>query len=327
MASTGPRLPIELILHVISCYVSGRPRAILSPVEPETKALLAFTLVCSATYGTASGFLRQHCVHLASSSQLRDLLVCLERPSALPTRFAAASLGSITALFLAPFGPSLDDLPTAIWVRELLCSVCRSLRRLVIDLPLRSLYPADDHLDVRRVLRDGFSRLTMLEEFVSVRDELYLDVFDAALRTDEAQVWTAWPNLRRLALYNVDTSHRFWIKVAGMPKLETLVLTRADGLLDGCVKTAYFEKTSRPLRLVLVNIASDQPLAMPRSTWAIVDPGHGMRVEMYSVPTSHGDEDEIELCQDWVKAGALRGALWEWEGCQVQATGTTPQPQ
>src|SRR3569623_101627 len=160
----------------------------------------------------------------------------------------------------------------------------------------------------------------MLEEFVSVRDELYLDVFEADLQIDEPEVWTMWPYLRRLALYNVDTSKDFWAKAAGMAHLETILLTRADGLPELCAKTAYFSKTNRSLRLVLVNVSSDQPPAIPQSSWTTVDPHNTMRIETYDVPTSfYGDEDEVELCQAWVKAGALRGVLWDWEGAEVRA--------
>ena len=195
----GLRLPIEIILRVLSSYVIDRPRAILPPVRSETKAILAFTLVCYATYAPASRYLREHCVHLASSSRLRDLLVCLERPAMVRSLGASTSGIYITALFLAPFGPSLDDLPTAMWVRELFCVVGRSLRRLVVDLPLRSLSPADDHLDVRKALRDAFCRLTVLEEFVSVRDELYCmqrqEVWSpgrASTNKDQRPVWKDW---------------------------------------------------------------------------------------------------------------------------------------
>ncbi|EOO02419.1 hypothetical protein UCRPA7_2030 [Phaeoacremonium minimum UCRPA7] len=219
------------------------------------------------------------------------------------------------------------------WIRELFYLVCGSLRRLVIDMPLRSLYPADDHLNVRKTLREGFSTLTKLEEFVSVRDELYLRVYEREWLIEEAEVWTLWPALRRLALYNVDADEQFWGRVAGMPKLETLILTRADGMQETCIKSSYFAATQRPIDVLIVNVSTEHPREIPRWAWQDVDPQMKMQVMVYDVPTSfYGDEDYITLCQDWVKAAALRGTLWDWKGYLLQPAPvgsglTNPEPE
>ncbi|KAJ9157448.1 hypothetical protein NKR23_g754 [Pleurostoma richardsiae] len=317
-----PRLPLELILHIITCLVPSNPAAFLPLSTSSTKTLIAFTLVCRATSPVAKRLLRQHCLSITSSSRLRDLLLCISiqaaSPSPSPDR---AALRSLTSLYLAPFPPGrLDDLPTALWVRELFLTVSGTLTRLVVDMPLRSLWPADDHLDVRANLRQGFEALARLEELVCVRDELFLRVSEPEWHVDEGPpLWASaarWPRLRRLALYNADAgAPGFWRAVGAAPRLETLVLTRADGLEEGvCPKTEYFAVADRPLTVVLVDVEARRPEGMPRWRWRDVDPEGRMRVAAYDVPTSfYGDEDEIELCQEWVKGAALRGTLWGWE--------------
>ena len=370
-----PRLPLELIFHIISSLLGDR-RAILPPSRSATKALLAFTLVCRATHGVAANYLRDHCVHIDNDVRLRKLIYCVESTSShagsvtarAPALLAAPSTGTslhaLTALYLAPFGrgrgrgggATLDDQPTAIWVRELFCLVRATLRRLVVDMPLRGLRPADDHLGVRATLREAFGMLTALEEFASVRDELYLDVSEPEWRAvpgaPEPAVWASWPRLRRLALYNAPADGVFWGAVAGMAALETVVLTRADCLEETCIKSEYLGTWSpaghaggettglgdvgeegveppRPLKVVLVNVSNHhQPDQMAgRWKWDRVDPDNIMKVMTYDVPTSfYGDENPIDLCQDWVKTAALKGDIWDWEGPLVMGAPRAIQP-
>lgn len=341
-----PKLPLELIFHIIANLL-GDPRAILPPSHAATKTLLSLTLVCRATYPIASNYLRQHCAYIDNDRRLRELIHCIESTrdwtqgtasalSSLPPY--ASLLRPITSLYLAPFGASLDDQPTAIWTRELFCLLGPHLTRLVADLPLRTLYPADDHLDVRRTLRAAFGELApRLEELVSVRDELYLDVLEPGWPragggeegAAEPRVWTAWPRLRRLALYNVDAGDAgFWADVRRMPRLGAVVLTRADGLRGVGLKSAYFGAGAgaaagapRPLKVMLVNVSNDHPDGLrEQESWDTVDPGNVVDARSYDVPTSfYGDEDVGTLCQEWVKSAALRGDLWDWEGTPLRA--------
>lgn len=344
-----PNLPLELIFSIITSLL-GDPQIIQNPSHSSTKALLSWTLVCRATYTVATNHLREQCLFIDNDRRLRDLIHTVESTkhrvqgySGTGTDIANAltiqpgsSLRPISSLYLSPFGNTLDNQPTAIWIRELFCLIHPTLRRLVIDMPLRSLYPADDHLNVRKTLREGFSLLTELEEFTSVRDELYLDILEPEWRTErETAVWTMWPKLRRLALYNVDADERFWKSVRNMSELNTVVLTRADGLESTCMKSEYFGTASvgngsldtgdvveedsappRPLKVVIVNISSNQPNYLAgRWKWDKVDPNNVMKVMTYDVPTSfYGDENPIYLCQHWVKTAALRGEIWDWEG-------------
>ncbi|KAF2752897.1 hypothetical protein EJ05DRAFT_505633 [Pseudovirgaria hyperparasitica] len=218
-------------------------------------------------------------------------------------------LSNITSTYLAPFDDfNLDDLPTAIWVRELLCHCCGSLRRLVVDVPFRALYPEDDHLGVRNVLHDAFAQLSSLEEFVCVRDELYLDLNTSL---SEPPIWSTWSALRKLALYNVDTeSTQFWDSLAGLEHLDTVILTRADSLGSCNPKLAWLTRTHRPIKLIFVNVERDHTY-MFKPVWKQQDPKNLVDVMSVDVGTAfYGDESPIELCQDWIKQNAIWGKLW-----------------
>ena len=85
------------------------------------------------------------------------------------------------------------------------------------------------------------------------------------------------------------------------------------------MKSSYFATTQKPIEVLVVNVSTEHPREIPRWAWRDADPEMKMRVMVYDVPTSfYGDEDSITLCQDWVKAAALRGTLWDWEGYLLQ---------
>jgi hypothetical protein len=161
--------------------------------------------------------------------------------------------------------------------------------------------------------------LENLEEFVSVRDELYLKT---NLDNVEPPVWRRWKKLRRLALYNVDAHSSFWANVANMPELEVLVLTRADDLEEFNIKARYFQYTGsgKPLKVLLINTEQDQVRFsnLKRTGWDKVDPQKKMTIMTYDVPSLYETEAPTGMCQDYVKAGALNGTLWDWEGEQIQ---------
>ncbi|KAF2680714.1 hypothetical protein K458DRAFT_279906, partial [Lentithecium fluviatile CBS 122367] len=283
------------------------PNVLLAPSHPITQLLLSFTLVCKETRRLAQRYLLQHCVYLANGLHLSSYLLTI------PTR---PELRNITALFLAPFGDTIDSLPTATWVRELFGFTCSTLRRLIIDMPLRTCHAEDDHLGVRAVLREGFSRLENLEEFVSVQDELYLVLWDE----NEAPFWTRWKRLKRLAIYNPDVEDEFFEHVGKLPELETLVLTRADSLQTTNLKREYFRHCQKPLKVLLFNVDGYQIRfsRMLRAGWDTVDPGRKMTISTYTVPLLFENDCLVETCQDYVRIGAENGTLWGWEGEMIQ---------
>lgn len=219
--------------------------------------------------------IHRHCAYI--DTRQRALLfakhLCLE------TSFDASGrqLGQITQLYLRPFQhvPQLNhsiyeeydgtaavlDRTTMEAVDTILKVLAPHLKRLVIDIPLRGLYPEDDHDNVRPMLHQSFMALRELEEFTSLNDELYLatarsprvsvDDTDDEASTDTEQtagtevitaqmlqspetpqqnIWACWPKLRYLSLYNLSLGEEedVWRCIKAHPELEKLVLVRAE---------------------------------------------------------------------------------------------------
>lgn len=299
-------LPLELVLNIITCALPSSD-AILPPSHHVTKLLLTFTLVCHETRRLANRYLRERCVYLSSSKRLSAYILAIKHEPA---------LRNATALSLSPFGHTIDDLPLCCWVRELFSYTCTSLRRLVIDIPLRSLYPEDDHLAVRAVLREGFTRLENLEEFVSTRDELYLEVTESGRHP---AVWRSWTRLKRLALYNVDLTFYFFQDLARLPELDTLVLSRSDGNDESLDDWAeYFKITDRPIKLIM--LGSDRRRLIPDRLLA----GRiKNRTEVATVPMmrsiwlQHTIDFSIQECQSFVRSNAESGTLWDLDRATI----------
>ncbi|KAF1995112.1 hypothetical protein P154DRAFT_417819, partial [Amniculicola lignicola CBS 123094] len=292
-------LPIELVLMVMTCLLPSNEHAILPRSDPITKTLLSFTLVCHETQRLANRYLLKHCVHLASARQISYF------------QLAGPQFRAVTSAFLAPFHQTIDNGPIAIQLRTFLQNNSSSLKRLVLDIPFRSLYPWDDHSDVRPTLRHGFGSLNSLEECINIRDEIFL----ATIFPDRgAPIWTCWTKLRRLAVYNANADGDFWRSVALMPALEMLVLTRADALQETNMKCAYFSHTKRPLKVLIVDGESQQFIVQRVwwPEWETADPEGRMTIMMYPVPGS-GD-DPIGASQAWIKREGQRGTLWDTVG-------------
>jgi hypothetical protein len=314
-------LPADILLYIIDFIV---PATIHSPIalchrNTITKTILSLTLTSRIIYPTARRLLYTHCLYINTPRRLHGLLKTLSDPSdpSKPFRNNEHLLPYITSLYLRPFASytTIKDLSIATAVRNLLFILSPHLRRVLIDMPLRSYYPEDDALGIRPILRSAFADLPALEEFCSVRDELYLDTLVAP--SEEWLVWSLWPKLRTIALYNVDVlNHRFWEGLRQLENIETVVLTRSDGLEEVDIKREWrkqFDEATeaRSLSIVLVNVEAEHKVLVGRDSWKEDDK---MQVRELNVPTSYyGDEDPIVLCQQWTKRNVLHGepvAYW-----------------
>lgn len=311
-----PKLPPELLLHIIDCGLPRNMQLILSAKDKVTKTLLSWTVVSRATYAHASKQLRERCVYLDSSRRLADLLLRL--PRIVPTLPLPLPLSHITSMYLAPFGKSLDDQPTAMWVRELFFAVSSSLTRLVVEMPFKTLDRLNDHLSVRNILREGFTSLQKLQEFVSLGDFPSLRVQDGQM-----DIWRYWPHIKRLAVFGAPLNTRlFWVDVASLRNLDTLVLARAQHVLEANMKREYVEachtSLDRDIKVMLMDVAYDVR-DVQSTDWERYDPNDRIVVQMFEVPTSYyGDESALEVVTSWVKRGAVQGTLWEWNGGRVR---------
>ncbi|KKZ64765.1 hypothetical protein EMCG_09343 [[Emmonsia] crescens] len=330
-----PALPNEIILHIIKCLIPSSPPVAFAPWHLVTRTLISLTLVSSLTSRTAKHLLLKHCLYLDSEERLAKLISL--RQQSLIDLTAASPEG----LFLAPFPEnSLDCLSIAQNVSLLLSDISGKLTRLVINMPLRCLWPEDDTYHVRSVLHEAFSSLTALEEFCSMQDELFLDTREHG----QFRVWTTWPRLRCLALYNPClNSVVFFESIRECSNLTHLVLTRADGLYyDAPADPAGYGSLAQLKRAIVVNTerallrgmrmednlapAEDTLLGKLKSAWLSKNVGRAcaekpesdnfcMAVEVPIPPDLvEDDQCDIQLCQKWVGARAIDGTLWDMSG-------------
>lgn len=325
MDAGSPVLPTELILRIIECLDVKNVLVLDTRKDVRAKSILAFTRVSRATYPVALRMLYRRCLWIDSSERLRLLLISLEvhtssiRPmtSTLPL---VRLQDCLHALFLAPFKRSLDDLPTAHWIFELFAAMRHSLRRLAIDMPLRSLYPEDDHLNVRPKLRAAFEELTALEEFTSINDELFLSTQEERWTWNhESPVWSKWHSLKHLALYNIDLDNEDFEMLPLLSRLRSLVLVRPDSS-EPESWLSLLRKFKQP-HLTIFEI--DESRSTERSCGlGAVRLEYGSSLDLQSnvdlVPISVpyacacGDhpKEVVEVVKTWVKDRVIDGSLW-----------------
>lgn len=332
------RLPFELILQIIDCLIPSPLPIALPASHPTTKTLLSLARTCRSLHPTAIRMLYGHCLYvdyynhfkfrslwmrlqLASNTVHEDQRLlsfsCSTHENYLAqTKSPSFALKSIPRVPILQYTSSLYLSPHVIrgsdhhifWTYDLLCFVAPVLRRLIIDLPLRSL-SSDDAVErgLQRSLKQAFLQLSQLESFCCVRDELYLGDFEEwGLVGGARRVWACWPKLRHLALYNVVADMDFWQDVARSKQLDTLVLTRADGLDETDIMVGLrLRNGDAQLCVILVNVENDHPTLLGKDTWMEKE---RKEIREVNVPTSfYGDDDVIELCQEWVERRLLRG--------------------
>ncbi|CZR62623.1 uncharacterized protein PAC_12520 [Phialocephala subalpina] len=309
-------LPLEIILNVIDFVTptSNTSPIALVPGHPTTKTILSLTLTSRAIHPVARRLLYANCMYIHTSKRLSLLVRTLTKPHDLyqPSESAKDILPCITSLYLRPFplkyDPSSLDFPTSLKVEQLLKHAGPYLRRLLIDMPLRSLYPEDDALGVKRILRSAFTNLPVLEEFCTVRDELFLST-KIMHPSDEPHVWSLWSKLRTLALYNPAVDDELLQDLKNVPNIETVVFTRSDCLEETDIKQKWERlhrnEEVRPVEFLLVNVEAEHRIPLGKDRWKEDDT---VKIRELNVPISYyGDEDEIVLCQQWVKRKFLSG--------------------
>ncbi|CAH0004518.1 unnamed protein product [Clonostachys byssicola] len=232
--------------------------------------------------------------------------------------------------------PELNDLAVAVAVHDIFLAVAPTLKRLSINIPLRSLWPEDDELGVRPLLRSGFEALINLEEFVSVQDELFL-ITSKELPSDEVEVWANyWPNLRRLCLYDKFLEPAFWRDVMGCPQLDSVILGRPDGnhvsepadlkrdwistLAGHRVEGNEYGGAIRPLTVIIFDMDGQHcSFTGFNPAWETLDPDERIRVRYAKAPpinpvlNSGVPEDEAsprDSVHVWVRKHAFAGTLW-----------------
>lgn len=325
-------LPAEVILNIITCLITPSPPVAFPPSDPVTRTLISLTLVSHFTSTIARKLLIKHCLYIDCKRRFNKIISLKRKSKTIPTTVSPG-------LFLAPYPGSIAESPQiAKDISFLLPSLKNTLTRLVIDIPLRSLYPEDDENSLRSKLRAAFVELTALEEFCSAQDELYLSTDPDG--QPEPEVWSCWPRLKRLALYNPDVAHTGFLEgLKKCPKLTHLILTRSDGLVNSPDMYVEHPGLTRLERVTIVNSArarfdKDDLVRTPgtflgeierafRANGSMAtaasdeDTCSGPICTYFQIPASPDEKDDIELCQEWVCRRAIDGSLWDIKGLPI----------
>ena len=317
-------LPIELLEMIIEAVVPAKSDFAIPASDITIRTLHSCVTICRGTFNRSLELLYSRSLYIDSPWRLHALLQAYQ-PQSLALRL---KLGASKSMFLDPFsGDSIEEPKVITDLENLFDILGNHVRRMVIDMPLRSAYPdTRTGRELRVPLRNAFRKLMALEEFVTVRDELYLSTIFPSNNEIEPPVWSRWPNLHRLALYNVDISHDLLLNVARLRALKTLILTRPDGMEDWeRLRNALSPETT----IVVVNVWDDHTpvqrrwlrLAMDYSSqWAVksdiqssdsCDIARAKAVCVSKVDLNGGlDARHIYDCQEWVRDEALGGTLW-----------------
>jgi hypothetical protein len=319
-------LPIEILDRIIWFTIPDRNYLAYPASHSTTKTLLAFLTVSRATSRAAKVLLYTHCLHIDTPWRLDSLLSeSLARPD------PPIPVSCIQTLYLAPFpGCTIRDRKIVNQITELFTLLGPSLRRLVINMPLRSHYPGDDAIEkLRPILRKGFEKLVHLEEFSSVKDELYLAWWDPGATDvpnhqddsdddddddddDGSEHWLNdfmfenWTRLRSLALYNCDLDDGFKLALASMLMLERVVLSRPDRNEE--FHGTWFDGTLPQVTLIE---SSDHvsDVGIQRITFENQPPDAKLDAWRYKLFVDKED-DPISFVQDWSLEHMLDGSIW-----------------
>jgi hypothetical protein len=329
-------LPNEL-WSLITDFVGPTGSPVALPAHHEiTRTLLSLTQVSISLRSLAIPLLYRHCLYVDSPPRLEQLLRTLQShsdawrtqnheawrkqtPKHLHPCIFDLRPAILKSLYIAPFvDDTIENIPVVELISSLFELLAPSLSRLVIDMPLRSLYPEDDYHDIRPKVREAFEKLTAVEEFTSARDELYLATreWDDLNRFREIPVWSTWPKLKRLALYNVDMeSEGFFNGLRQLGNIETLVFTRPDGEQDA--PASIIRLLSSLKQLLLVNVRGFHTITpIVGGTSALYQRREGVasreaEIVWIDVPLlSRHNDDPVEACQEWTRDSALSGVLW-----------------
>jgi hypothetical protein len=234
-------LPVEILSRIIWFTIPDHNYLAYPASHITTKTLLSYLTVSRATNHIAEPLLYAHCLYIDTPWRLDCLLAAPPAKLCPPIDVCLNQ-----SLYLAPFPHgTIRDRKIVNQIAELFTLLGPSLKRLVINMPTRSHYPEEDVTErLRPILRHGFEQLVHLEEFSSVRDELYLAYwnpdayhivpdfmsgdFEHVEHWLDDYMFERWPKLRCLALYNCMLNASFRKALARTPKLEKVVLSRPD---------------------------------------------------------------------------------------------------
>ncbi|KAF5002996.1 hypothetical protein FDECE_10431 [Fusarium decemcellulare] len=319
--SRMPHLPLELVLNILeSSLPSGGPHVIANPSTPDVQLLVTWAQVCRTTYAPATKCLREHCVYLDTAARLQKFLKCLAASKGLEasTLPPTIPLSSVSSVYLGLDTDSIRSSQIVSLAQDVFIELGGSVRRLILDLPLRRI-PITESADffTNRIFAESLAALVNLEEFVTVGGMPAVDFWNF-----ESDVCRRWPNLRRLAGFQVNLSEEaLWHNVARCRNLEQVVISRPYllRLQRWNIKRSVSEQWnlekggdpsfSRPLKIVV----ADHEFSSPIIDWKdgnIHDPSNLLDVSCFEVTL--GWQKRVDhACREWMIEGAKQDTLWD----------------
>lgn len=345
-------LPTEILILIVDSVVNKSDTSLVYAAnDPITRTLFNLALTCRALHLRATQLLYSHCLHIDSEWRLNCLMRTLGDRSlntgAKNSILAKATSNPALGLFLAPFpGDDLDQPEIVKQIIDIFDILQPHLTQLAIDMPLRSMWAEEDYHNIRPSLRRAFEGLSKLEQFSSIRDELFLRLEPAGRPERQPPVWAmCWPKLRRLSLYNAEISSENFLRALwSCPGLEIVVLTRSDGIASPAPESFLQSESesyisalpgpSKKLQLKFINNAEGHdfyrsdyhdfamdPTSDERRSIDVIrlkvterlKPRYYQFPAIVTVPKYYEQlySSEIEMCQEWVKGYVLNGRLWD----------------
>jgi hypothetical protein len=309
-------LPPEIVHHIVNSLITpAAASAIALPAsDPITKTLYSLTHTCRTTYAIATRLLYSHCLFIDSEAKLSSLLVILHRAGENTSidnlsELRPSLLQHVTSLFLGPgdFRPAWGRFnPSCTKITDLIAMVSPHLKRIVINYDFYDAPPffgdARSHL-----IQDTFPQLTSLEVFCSLQDGLHTNI---RRPSDNLHVWSHWPKLKKLVLWEADIhSEEFWEEVGLLKDLKELVLIHQDEADVMEIRRKLREVCAREkvLSVIFVDV-----LNCAGENWKLFREGWDERphISINNVTTPKfniQDENNIGIVQDWVSKMVVGG--------------------
>ena len=268
-----PLLPMEVILRIVECVIPEDPPVAYTRHDIVTKTLLSFSRTCKATSTLATSLLLQHCLYIDTEHQLELVVQMLQSGNSLLARCGSDLIRDGVGLCL--------DEPW--WDSRLFCQRYPKKGQMplpdIIEVLFRKLFPHIRRLVIRGTeklsgtstdaLRKALTQMPNLQEFSSVGYSSYLHCAYSqpwpvshcdgthAGGDGDSEIWSFWPQLRRLALCSTQINQRCFTTALKRPqRLTHLVLATPWGL-PAFVEQACFRHGSLKLeRLTYVNMAN-----------------------------------------------------------------------
>ncbi|TFK75673.1 hypothetical protein BDN72DRAFT_449983 [Pluteus cervinus] len=221
------------------------------------------------------------------------------------------------------FPKDIDDGLSEHWLGvliEILKTCSPFLRRIVLDRPLRTMWPEDDIHGQRPLLRSALEKCQSLVEFSSIQCELFLKLQADIDSRITAVIWPQWTSLRRLCLRNPLLTTVYMQAIARLP-LEEFTLHNPDVDYDETeILAPLLQRVNTSVRLTILVIV------WPFQSWStdwwclasrelcgeLRRPTNDVVVNVAISEI----EDYVESWHEWLRGLLCSGSEWDPRGTE-----------